>query len=435
MDHATRAFLARQPGVRGSGHTGATHLDPSPGPTYDARGLHDKGNQVSDRTVPRGVMPLLFASMTIFVVTVVMGILNGTDLVDLPHGALLAHVHSGTLGWITLSIFAGAAWIFGAAGMPRLLRDGSIVAVVLYVAAFWIDVEEIRPFTGALMFAAIVWFAIWVFQARSGQTLTAPRLSILLASINLVIGGLLGIVLGLAYAGVFDISSELAGAHPAMMVVGYLILAGVALDEQLVGGPGTERLTRLGAWQAYLFFGAGIALVLGILFELQPLLGLNLLGEVVGVAFALTRLRRQLAGAGWSTPGPARFGAISILWLVPAVGLIVYLIATYIDDFDAVPVRLLLALDHATFVGILTNAILGLLLVATLARRSIWAWADQLVFWGVNAGLVGFVLGLIGDSPVLKRISTPVMGTAILLGLATAATRLRAIEPAGVPVP
>ena len=382
---------------------------------------------MNDRTVPGGVVPLLFASMAIFVVTVVMGILNGTDLVDLPHGALLAHVHSGTLGWITLSIFAAAAWILGIDGMPRLLRDGSIVAVVLYVAAFWIDVSEIRPFAGALMLAAIVWFAIWVVQTRAGRPLTVPRLAILLAAVNLVIGGFLGVILGLAHAGVFHISSELAGAHPAMMVVGYLILAGVALDEQLVGGPGTERLTRLGAWQAYAFFVAGIALVLGILFDLQPLLGLNLLGEVLGVAFALTRLRREIAGAGWSSPGPARFGAVSILWLVPAVALIVYLIATYIDDFDAVPVRLLLALDHATFVGILTNAILGLLLLATMPKRSIWSWADQLVFWGVNAGLVGFVIGLIADAPVMKRISTPVMGTAILLGLATAATRFASL--------
>ena len=382
---------------------------------------------MSDRSVPRGVVPLLFASMAIFVVTVVLGILNGTDLVDLPHGALLAHVHAGTLGWITLSIFAAAAWIFGAAEMPRLLRDGSIVAVVLYVAAFWADVEEIRPVAGTLMLAAIVWFAAWVFQARAGRSLTVPRLSILLAAVNLVIGGFLGVILGLAYAGLFELSSEIAGAHPAMMVVGYLILAGVGLDEQLLGGDGTERRGRLGTWQASSFFIAGIALVLGILLNFQPLLGLNLLGEVIGVAIVLVRLRRRIAGAGWSSAGPQRHGAASILWLIPAVGLIVYLIANYIDDFDQVPVRLLLALDHATFVGILTNAILGLLLVATATRRTIWAWADQLVFWGVNLGLVGFVIGLIADAPVLKRISTPVMGTAILLGLLTAATRLRRV--------
>jgi hypothetical protein len=384
---------------------------------------------MTDRAVPRGVVSLLFASMAIFVLTVVMGILNGTDLVDLPHGALLAHVHSGTLGWITLSIFAAAAWIFQAADMPRLLRDGSVVAVVLYVGAFWADIAEIRPVAGTLMLAAIVWFAVWLFQARTGRTLTVPRLSILLASVNLVIGGFLGVILGLAHAGLFHLSSEIAGAHPAMMVVGYLILAGVAVDEELVGGDGTERRTRLGTLQALSFFTAGIALVLGILLDLQPLLGLNLLGEVVGVAIVLVRLRRQIADAGWSGTGPARFGAASILWLVPVVGLIVYLIANYIDDFDSVPTRLLLALDHATFVGIMTNAILGLLLVATATRRNIMVWADQVVFWGVNIGLIGFVIGLIADSPVIKRMSTPVMGLAILLGLLTAGMRLRQVDP------
>ena len=57
-------------------------------------------------------------------------------------------------------------------------------------------------------------------------------------------------------------------------------------------------------------------------------------------------------------------------------------------------------------------------------------WADQLVFWGMNLGLIGSVIGLIADAPEIKRISTPVMGLAILLGLLTAAMRLRGIEAA-----
>jgi hypothetical protein len=217
-----------------------------------------------------------------------------------------------------------------------------------------------------------------------------------------------------------------------MMVVGYLILAGVALDEQLLAGRGTERLDRAGTWQAYLFFGAGIALVVGILLDVQPLLGLNLLGEVVGVVLVLIRLRARIAGAGWGVAGAARHGAASVLWLVPALALLAYLIVTYIDDFESAPVRLLLALDHATFVGVLTNAILGLLLVASAGRRQLWAWADHLVFWGVNLGLVGFVLGLVADTAVLKRIATPVMGAAILLGLVTAAGRMRSERAASV---
>jgi len=108
-------------------------------------------------------------------------------------------------------------------------------------------------------------------------------------------------------------------------------------------------------------------------------------------------------------------------------------IVRYIDDFDATPRGLLLALDHSTFIGILTNAILGLRLVATAARRVIWARADQLVFWGL--GLMGFVIGLISETAVIKRVSTPIMGASILLALLTAAIRLSARRPVTEPEP
>ena len=382
-----------------------------------------------ERTPARAVVPLLLAAMAIFVFTVVIGILNGTDLVDFGHGTILAHVHSGTLGWITLSIFAAAAWTFGAEHLPRLLRDGSIVAVVAYVIAFWADLTDLRPYTGALMLAAMVWFAILTFGVRQGQTLTVPKLSMLLAQVNLVIGGVLGVILGLMLAGVIDLSEGMQGAHPAMMVVGYLILAGVAIDEQLIGGPGTEALTRGGRWQAWLFFLAGIFLAIGILFEVMPLLGLNLLFEVIGVGIVLVRHRSRLASVGWGTPSPARFGAASILFLIPALVILGYVIGRYSDDIEATPQRVLLALDHATFIGILTNAIFGMLFVATASRREVWSWADQMVFWAINLGVAGFVIGLLADAAEIKRIATPVMGAGILLGLLVVAMRLRAEMP------
>lgn len=379
-----------------------------------------------DRTPARAVVPLLFAAMTIFVFTVTIGILNGTDVVDFGHGTILAHVHSGTLGWITLSIFAATAWIFGADRVPRVLRDGSIVAVVAYVVAFWADLVDLRPVAGTLMLAAMVWFAAWTFGVRKGQTLTVPKLSMLLAQVNLVIGGVLGVILGLMLSGVIDLSEGMQGAHPAMMVVGYLILAGVAIDEQLVGGPGTEGLTRGGRWQAWLFFSAGIFLAIGILFEVMPLLGLNLLFEVIGVGIVLTRHRSRLASVGWGEPSPARFGAASIMFLVPALGILGYVIVRYSEDIDQTPVRLLLALDHATFIGILTNAIFGMLFVAAASRREVWAWADQVVFWAINLGVAGFVIGLLADTAEIKRIATPIMGAGILLGLLVVAMRLGA---------
>lgn len=380
---------------------------------------------MEDRALRRAITPLLGAAMAIFVFTVVIGILNGTDVVDPSHGLLLAHVHAGTLGWITLSIFAAGSWIFGAP-LPRLLRDGAIAAVVLYVAMFWLDSEPLRPVAGSLMLAAIVWFTVWVFQRRAGQPLTVPRLSMLLAAVNLTIGGVLGVLLGLQLAGTIDLPEGIAGAHPAMMVVGYLILAGVAIDEQLLGGPGTEGLPRAGVIQAWLFFGAGIALAVGVLFDILPLLGLNLLGEVVGVVIVLVRHRTAIGGAGWPAASARLHAAASLLFTLPALGLLGYVIVRYAEDVEAAPRGLFLALDHATFVGILTNAILGLLLTVTAARREVWAWANVLVFWGMNLGLATFLVGLVSETPAIKRVGTPVMGASILLGLLTAAVRLRA---------
>ena len=61
-----------------------------------------------------------------------------------------------------------------------------------------------------------------------------------------------------------------------------------------------------------------------------------------------------------------------------------------------------------------------------IARSAVWRWADQLVFWGVNVGLVGFVIGLSAEVAEVKRVSTPVMGVSILLALLTAAVRMSA---------
>jgi hypothetical protein len=327
----------------------------------------------------------------------------------------------------TLSIFAATAWIFGSSEVPRLLRDGSIVSVALYVVAFWADVAALRPVAGSLMLAAMVWFMVWAFGARRGHAMTVPRLSMLLAMVNLVIGGVLGVLLGLKLAGALTwLPAGMAAAHPAMMVVGYLILAGFAIDEQLLGGPGTESLPRSGQVQAWLFFLAGIALAVGLMFDVLPLLMVNLLFEVIGVGLVLTRNRRAIVGAGWGSPSPERFAAVSLLFGVVALSLLAYMIVTYGEDPDAIPLGLLVALDHATFVGILTNAIFGLLLVATLrARETLWPWSDPVVFWGLNVGVAAFTVALIAESTPLKRIATPVLGAAILLGLLATALRAR----------
>ena len=66
----------------------------------------------------------------------------------------------------------------------------------------------------------------------------------------------------------------------------------------------------------------------------------------------------------------------------------------------------------------------GLVFALSADRRHVWPWADSIAFWAMNAGPVAFMVGLISETATIKEIGAPVMGLAIVLGLATAARRL-----------
>jgi hypothetical protein len=117
--------------------------------------------------------------------------------------------------------------------------------------------------------------------------------------------------------------------------------------------------------------------------------------------------------------------------VVGALVLFMYLVFSFItaenpDDPAAFPLNVLIASDHATYIGVITNIVVALLLSVLLARATVAAWARHLVFWGINLGLAVFVIGLIVDTAELKRIGAPVMGVTLLATLAIlawAATR------------
>ena len=89
---------------------------------------------------------------------------------------------------------------------------------------------------------------------------------------------------------------------------------------------------------------------------------------------------------------------------------------------------MVLASDHATFVGVITNLVFALALTLAADRRSIWPWADQVVYWLMNVGLVVFAIGLAGEIAEVKRVGAPIMGIGILLGLAVITMRLRSSD-------
>src|SRR5918996_4617049 len=220
--------------------------------------------------MPTSVRNLFRAALVLFVITVVIGILNGLDIWDPPRGALLTHVHAGTLGWITLAVFGGAVWMFGAEDGADALGSFSIFALAAYVLAFWsVDLTSPttiqRPIGGALAFIAMIWIAVWVLRAKRGRAWTVPQFGMALALVFLLIGAVLGVLLGLQLAQVEIVAPEnaenLSGSHPAAMVLGFVVLAALALAEWMLRGDDAPLLggDRPGAIQMGAMFLAGLS--------------------------------------------------------------------------------------------------------------------------------------------------------------------------------
>jgi hypothetical protein len=386
---------------------------------------------VEGHPLRREVILLLQVAMVVFVWTVVIGILNGTDLVDFNHKVVLSHVHAGTLGWITTSVFAASLWLFGETATPgqvrtaRWLTAAAVVILPLFAFTFAFTIEEPRAIMGSLALACIVGFFAWVVSRSRGLVLTTVHLGFLAAVATSVVGGVLGVLLATKIATGRDvIPAGGEDAHPATMVVGFLIPVGMGLAEWGLRGSDIRPAGRLGTAQIGLPFLGGVLLMIGLLVDIDPLPPLAALIELVGVVIFFKRLGPDIRRAPWSRRSPARFAAASSLAIIANIVFINYLAAANEGDFDLVPTAQILALDHMMFVGVLTNAIFALLVTAT-ARDERWPGVNTVVFVGLNVGLLGFVVSLLADATWMEQLSTPVLGASILLGLGEHLVRLR----------
>ena len=237
------------------------------------------------RPMPHEVRNLFRAALVIFVITVVIGILNGTDIWDPPRNTLLAHVHAGTLGWITLSVFGGAIWMMGdRESNTARMANYSIFAIAVYVLAFWsVDLTDPtriqRPIGGTLAFIAMVWVFVWVLRSMRGRRWNVAQFGMGLSLLFLVFGAVLGVLLGLQLADVEIVAPEnanrLAESHPGAMVAGFVVLAALALIEWLIQDHSPLIAeSRMGVTQMLLLFVAGVILVVAILADNENLLPL-----------------------------------------------------------------------------------------------------------------------------------------------------------------
>ena len=382
---------------------------------------------------------MLLAAMAIFTYTISIGILNGTDLVDFGHRRLLSHVHGGTLGWLTLCVFAASFWLFGevkplSSGEKKAARWLAIAGVAsfpCYVAAFALTYGNWRPILGVISTVVIAGMFIWVLMRARGSELAVPHWGFLAALGTSIVGGCLGILLGWKIANGTDwIPSNTDGAHPATMVVGFLVPVGLAMSEWAFFFPRPPRATTLGIIQMMFPFAGGLILMTSILWDITPLAPIAILLQIIGFGIFIKRMWPAFRKVDFMEASPGRHAIMASVALLFVIGLAQYLVIKYEGDFDLAPDRMLLALDHSQFIGLMTNSIFAMLMSATVGRKG--SRVDQVIFLAVNVGLIGFVAGLVADVTILKRLFTPIMGLGLFLGLAVYALRLLEVEVRGL---
>jgi predicted membrane protein len=409
-----------------------------------------KERTIDESQIGKSVKILLQAAMALFLFTTVVGILNGLDVVEFDRNTLLTHVHAGALGWITLGFFAACLWLLSEGKTlsgwltwsPRWLSYGVVLAITLYVAAFYSGDLTWRLIGGSVVLIAIFGFFGWIVAQSRGRRLSTPHLGLLAAMTTLAIGAVLGVILGIWFkGGLRSLPQEIFVTHPTSLIVGYLVLAGMAISEWgLDSSSARSPASRAGWAQVLLPFLGGLVLTIGALLNNQLVIGLYVPLQVTGVIIFLIRLRSRVSGAAWLDAGSGRLFALSAAFLVANVGLMTYLVVSFLSgaygdppDFMRIPIWLIFAMDHAMFIGVMSNGLFGLVYETARGRRHFWPWADHLLFWGMNVGMVGFVVGLMRQSTTLKQIFTPIMGASILLVMLAYTIRLQTTAAPAVP--
>jgi len=259
--------------------------------------------------------------------------------------------------------------------------------------------------------------------------LTTPQLSAIAGLASLVIGSSLGVYAQFAFATgqQFD-PMNIIGGHVTAQVVGFLLLLGMGLIEYW-HRPEPTPASWAGRVQVGLLFFGALGIAVGFALGQPQAAGGAVLLEVPALVIFLVRIGWSAVRTSWTRAGSARHAAVAVPFLILNVGSIIYLIlALFVlniyKDFSEVPTSVAVTLDHALFVGVMTNLNFALLIRFTADRPATLPWADNVIFWGMNAGAAAFIVVLLANITFFERFTAPVMGLAILLGLVTFTLRL-----------
>lgn len=162
------------------------------------------------------------------------------------------------------------------------------------------------------------------------------------------------------------------------MTFGYLVMAAMGFIEWRLLG--TRGMPTLGVIQVSALFLGGLVISVGLLAGIEQAAGgIYVLTQLVAVVLFVIRIWPTSLRVNWlGTDASRHLGAASI-WVVGALVLFMYVVFTVItaenpDHTAALPVSVLIASDHATYIGVVTNIAVALVSALVLARGTTAGW-------------------------------------------------------------
>lgn len=395
--------------------------------------------RVKNDSVWHSLKILFMGSLLIFLINILFGFDNSFRVGEIPRWQMLIHLHSASIGWITLSAIGIAIWLVtgsrdvdeGYEGRIRALVWAAVLIFAFYVITFGLAYSRPSGFLVALLplfgtgAVLILWVsAIFSFSQFNKQpVLTTIHWLIAGALLTAAIGATVGMLLGLERViGQFLPlpDADRVGAHAAMMDT-YLFLVASCVVEWALRKEET-RWSWPGLLQALLWMiGAALvplAFFINMVEQILPVFGLMLiLGMVIFlVRFgwrAFTHLPRGTGIKSW-----VFFGTF---WLILYMGLFMMIVASG-ADFDAIPSWFGATFVHIGFAGMMTNVLFGVVASRGQEASGTLSWGEPVAFWMINLGIIIFVgLKIAADI----RHGAIIMGLGILLGVFVMFRRLQ----------
>ncbi|HUR25945.1 MAG TPA: hypothetical protein VM327_08045 [Candidatus Thermoplasmatota archaeon] len=369
--------------------------------------------QLRDGDVWRAVRLLYLGSGLLFLGTIGLGIANAL-MSSLSRGQILAHFHSGSIGWVTLSVIATTVWLYTGQrtvspayrNVVWLLAGLGIVSATGYVAAFALAFNGgpfwMLPLFGIPMGLVIVTaLTFTLLQVRHQPVVTTPHLLLLGALLVASLGATMGVLIGLSHADVLDAfpdreGVDMLGAHAGPMDM-YLALAFGAIVELLVVTEAVRR-TRAGIAQMVLGVVSGFLTSIGLFTGfVMPLAPIALLMFLVAFGFYVVRVGWRALATNPLAGGrsvPTFFGGVFfpvyIVFFVAAVAL-------FFIPGKPMPHALGVAMIHTIFIGMATNLLLAM-------RSTFPEWSGGVgppvssrllggAAWALNLGMLAFFAG------------------------------------------